>query len=213
MDSFSRLIICVQVPSLFPQEIVDAFNRRRVAFMGIPRYVIRDGGPCLAVRSRGRFADAFNLALVKSPTKEPAQMGAIERHVGLLEISLTLIESGKAALSLREVLRQACVAINYSPVLSSGYVPVQIVFGRANYFSGSPLGCIFPNANAISDEGRRRQHLLTLLKARLAIMSADATKRHRDVFDVRFGYGHRSISPRARRFTYRWMEVGMMDGD
>ena len=117
---FSRFIICVHIPSISHQQIIDAFNHRWFAFVDIPRYVIREGGPGLVGRAWEVFTEIFNVASISSHVRDPNPTGAIERNVGLLKISANLRQSADTGMPFREVPRQSCVAKNHPPCLVVG---------------------------------------------------------------------------------------------
>ena len=176
MDSFSRFTTCAQIHSIRPEQLIDTMGRRWVAFVGIPRYAIRGGCPGFVGSARNTFSSVFNVTLMTSPPREAEQMGALERHVGLLGTAISSIGPADVVLPFREVARQACVAKNHAPAISCGYSPVRIVFGRGDYSPSIAHGQLSSAVDMNSEEGRRRRRLITLTNARLAVMSSDATK-------------------------------------
>ena len=88
VDAFSRFLICVSIESLFPTVVIASFGRNWMAFLGRPRFLMKDGGPGTRSKEREAFGSIYDMAMVINPPGSVNQMGVIERHLGILKIGI-----------------------------------------------------------------------------------------------------------------------------
>ena len=174
IDGFSRFVSCILAESLMPDHLIILLHRYWIYWLGVPKFICRDGGPGTRGRPWNKFAQTFGVCLITSPTGEPSQMGALERHVALLKVGIERIRTGCPDLSFEMVVINACVARNHTILLGSGVTPVQLVYGRSDYFSCIENGTIQSEESLTPLEVTRQNHLIQMLKARSDMMRVDA---------------------------------------
>ena len=107
LDTFSRFLVCVPSNSIKNHELIRLFEVQWVFFLGLPKFIVRDGGPGLIGGAWTAYGKLRCIALVCNPTNTPSQMGALERHVALLKLALVKIRLRDSAIPFEESVRMA----------------------------------------------------------------------------------------------------------
>ena len=218
LDSFSRFLVCVPSTSIRATELLQIFDTFWMHFLGRPRFMIRDGGPGLIGNAWTAYGKTYNVTMVCSPTGQPTQMGAIERHVSLLKTAIERISNANRNAPFPEIVRLACLARNNSLILGSGLTPTQILYGRNDLFQPVEQGGVQSDITLTTEETRMQRRLLSVLEARNAIMKIDAENTIKTCLrhNIRPGCQHPPSIGSAidvildGRWTPGWRMVGMI---
>ena len=190
IDSFSRFLVCVPTPSIKPRDIIRIFEIFWMHWLGRPRFLIRDSGPGLVGNDWNDYARIHDISLICNPTDTPSQMGALERHVGLLKTAIDCLQGHDRKMEFEEVVRAACLARNNSMLLGCGKTPAQICFGKNDYFNAIENGGVQSLEDLNSEEARWQRHVLGVMEARNCIMKVDAETTIKNClkYNLRPGY-------------------------
>ena len=109
-DSFSRFLICVPVECLGPSAVIACSERIWMAFLGRPRFLIKDGGG-----ARSKEWESFGaiyiydiVMFINSPVSVN-QMEMIERHLEILKVGIEKIRPYDPKASFGESIRRAFI--------------------------------------------------------------------------------------------------------
>ena len=106
----------VRVPAknIKTRELIRLFEIHWVGFLGRPRVLVRDGGPGLIGTEWLSYGNIHGITLVSNPTNTPYQMGALERHGGLLKEAIDRVKSLDQSMTNHDAVRLACLVRNNS---------------------------------------------------------------------------------------------------
>ena len=176
LGGFSRFIVCPPAKSIRPVRLVEIFMRQWVFFFGFPLFLIRDGGPGTFSAEWNSFDNTHCVCLATSPPECSSQMGALERHVGLVKLGISRISSVSPELGFGRVVTDACIFRNHSILLGNGFTPVKLVYGRGDFFSSLEFGGLHTGRNSPDAEIVRQRHMLGMLQARSDMIQAGAER-------------------------------------
>ena len=101
-------------------------------------------------------------------------MGALGRHVAVLNLALAKIRLRDSPLSFSEGVTMDRVGRNNSLILGSGRTPSGVVFAKSDYFYPLDSGRIQADEVLNSEDSRIQKHLMAATLARSEIMKIDA---------------------------------------
>ena len=103
-------------------------------------------------------------------------MGIVERSVGLIKFGMNRIIMASPELTTEESIRLSCLSRNQCPIMSTGFSPSALAFGRSNLFDVIENGLIKPQSLMSNHEWKIQQHLLLLKQTRDEMLSFDAPR-------------------------------------
>ena len=144
--------------------------------MGRPKFLLKDGGPGTIGTIWDEYSSIYDVCSVANPTKTPSQMGLVERSVGVIKFGLDRIPMASPELTIEEAVRMSCLSRNQCPIMSTGFSPSALAFGRSDLFDVVENGLAKPQSLMSIHEWEIQQHMLLLRQIRGEMISFDASR-------------------------------------
>ena len=138
-DGFSRYLVCVPVPTIDTDVLVEAIITHWVQKFGVPEVLHSDRGSAFTSKLFTEVMKRLGVVKTTTPAYNP-QGNRVERSHKILGAILRADRRFEAR-SWPEKLAVACFAYNTAQNRVTGMSPYEVVFGR---LPNLPLGLIFP---------------------------------------------------------------------
>ena len=145
-----------------------------MAFLVRHRFLMKDGGAGARSKEWGAFGSIYDIVMVINLPGSVNQMGAIERHLGILKIGIEKIHSYDKTSSLGDSLRRACIGKDNTVLMSSGGNSCSSGFREMGISPSLENGIVPPFSHLSSTESMRQHHSKSIFLARNAMQTYDA---------------------------------------